>query len=349
MVNIAELVRNVYFWVVAILLLIVVAAHYTTVNSGTTHIVVIVLGIIPTGFCAVHFGYRPGFVVGLLLGLLLLADMAMFSVHTVNIEMSVELVTVAGLVGLGVVAGNWADRSRENGPHLEPGQYFWDFAAKTAVGQYITEREDEFLRRCLVDFPNKPKVIVDAGAGSGRFETLLASFASWVITTEIDQSLVHRLSQAGNNVLPLLVSDTAKCLPLADDSVDCVVCMEVPALAEQNWFYAECLRVLRPGGAIIVSVTNRLSWKGALAVLRPKRYVRKHARYYQRTIRDVRLTLKRDGFAIRRVAGLNWIPFPHASDSPLVRPVVVLEKTIGLHRLNCLSPWVLVEARKPLL
>jgi SAM-dependent methyltransferase len=346
MANIAELARNAYIWVVAILLLIVVAIHYATTGSGAIHIVVIVFGVIPAGFCAIHFGCRPGVVVGLLLGLLLIADMAMFSSHTVSGEIPVELATLAGLVGLGVVAGSWADRRKKNWPYQKQGQHFWDFAAETAMGQYITVAEEKFLRCCLADLTSTPRVIMDAGAGSGRFEPLLTSFASWVITTEVDRSLVRRLAQVGNNVLPLLVSNTSKCLPLADSSVDCVVCMEVPALSEQNWFYAECLRVLKPRGAIIFSVTNRLSWKGAFAALQPKRYTHKRAIYYQRPIRDIKLCLRRHGFTIRRAAGLNWIPFTRTSNSPLVRPVAILEKTTGLHRLNVLSPWVLIEARK---
>jgi SAM-dependent methyltransferase len=244
------------------------------------------------------------------------------------------------------VIGRWATSWRKSRPHRESGQYFWDFAAETAVGQYVTMREGEFLRHYFNDLPDTPRFVVDAGAGSGRLEPLLASFASWVIATEVERSLTYRLAQAGANVLPLLVSDANTSLPFADSSVQCVVCMEVPALAEQNWFYAECLRILKPGGAIIFSATNRLSWKGALATLQPKRYAHKRAIYYQRPIRDIKLCLKRYGFTVRRTAGLNWIPFPRTSDSPLVRPAAALEKIMGLHRLDSLSPWVLLEARK---
>ncbi len=345
MFKIAELGRNAYVWGVAILLLIATAAHYASADLGEVHLWVLFVGATPTIFCAMHFGLRWGTLVGLLSASLLFADVVLFPNHTVSSELAMELTALAGFLAVGAVVGDWADRRNKNRPSLKLGDY-WSFVAQTSMGQYITTEEWNFISRCLTDLPERPRVILDAGAGSGRFEPLLASFASWVICTEIDPSKIHRLTQAGGNIVPIVVHRASNCLPLADTSVGCVICMEVPALAEQGWFYAECQRVLRPGGAIVLLVTNRLSWKGALAAFWPTRYTYESRSYYQRTIGDIRLCLRRHGFTVRRAVGLNWLPFSRASDSPLVGALTALEKILQLHRLVFCSPWVLLEVRK---
>ena len=50
-------------------------------------------------------------------------------------------------------------------------------------------------------------------------------------------------------------------LPLADAAVDLVVCSQVVEhLWDQDAFVAECARVLRPGGGLVVTTPNRLTF-----------------------------------------------------------------------------------------
>jgi ubiquinone/menaquinone biosynthesis C-methylase UbiE len=130
--------------------------------------------------------------------------------------------------------------------HGKSWDYYWDYVAQTRLGRYITNIERDFILRCLSALREKPELILDAGAGSGRHVPLLSSFASWVIATEIESKLIQRISRVAPNVLPLLVSAASESFPVADRSVDCVICLEVPYIAEQNWFFAECKRVLKP-------------------------------------------------------------------------------------------------------
>lgn len=45
--------------------------------------------------------------------------------------------------------------------------------------------------------------------------------------------------------------------------------------------------------------------------------------------------------------GYNWLPFTHASDNALIRPLAKIESLLRLRRLPAISPWVLVSAHKP--
>ncbi|MGV0803483.1 class I SAM-dependent methyltransferase, partial [Mycolicibacterium elephantis] len=54
-------------------------------------------------------------------------------------------------------------------------------------------------------------------------------------------------------------------LPLADDEVDVVVNFQViEHLWDQGQFVSECLRVLRPGGTLLISTPNRITFSPGL-------------------------------------------------------------------------------------
>jgi DNA modification methylase len=70
------------------------------------------------------------------------------------------------------------------------------------MGKYITRVEEDFISQCLAEFPEKPEIILDTAAGSGRFEPVLTKLSSWVIATEAKPELMLILAQMGDNVLP---------------------------------------------------------------------------------------------------------------------------------------------------
>jgi len=345
--EVTKLYKNGYLWIGAALVLIATLIHYLSTSFITgVHLWMLLLGVISTVYCAIHLGFYVGILVGFLTGFMLIADIVLFSKHSGSGELATELAALGSYVVIGAAVGIWADRRNKDRPHPKRISDYWASVAETTMGWYITKIEKDFVSHCLTSLPEKPKTVLDVGAGFGKLEPLLANSASRVLCTEIDTSLTKKLARLGDNISPLLVSKASNCLPLADASIDYVICLEVPSLAEQDWFYAECHRVLKPQGAIVLSVTNRHSWKGTFASFWLKRYMWGDSRYYQHTLHDIRLCLKKHGFTVRRAVGLNWIPFLRASDSPLIGVFVALEKIMQLRRLVPWSPWVLLEGRK---
>lgn len=64
-------------------------------------------------------------------------------------------------------------------------------------------------------------------------------------------------------------------LPIADDSVESVLGIEVPVLDDPTSFLATCRRVLRTGGLVIFAAHHRRSYKGLLKRLTGRRKERR--------------------------------------------------------------------------
>jgi SAM-dependent methyltransferase len=102
-------------------------------------------------------------------------------------------------------------------------------------------------------------VVLEAGCGEGYGADLLAGVARRVIALDYDAlTAAHaahrypRLDVARTNLVAL---------PVRDGGVDVVVSLQViEHLWEQERFLRECRRVLRPGGALLISTPNRITF-----------------------------------------------------------------------------------------
>ena len=101
--------------------------------------------------------------------------------------------------------------------------------------------------------------VLEAGAGEGYGADLIANIARRVIGLDYDESSVAHI-RARYPRVEMLHGNLAE-LPLADASVDVVVNFQViEHLWDQGQFVAECLRVLRPGGVLLMSTPNRITF-----------------------------------------------------------------------------------------
>ena len=101
--------------------------------------------------------------------------------------------------------------------------------------------------------------VLEAGFGEGYGADLLAGVARRVVGVDYDQSAVAHV-QARYPRVEAHQGNLAE-LPLADASVDVVVNFQViEHLWDQSQFVSECLRVLRPGGLLLMSTPNRITF-----------------------------------------------------------------------------------------
>lgn len=102
-------------------------------------------------------------------------------------------------------------------------------------------------------------VVLEAGCGEGYGADLLAAVAARVLALDHDAAAavhVHRRYRRVDVARTDLVA-----LPVRDRSCDVVVSLQViEHLWEQQRFLRECRRVLRPGGALLVSTPNRITF-----------------------------------------------------------------------------------------
>ncbi|HPX35179.1 MAG TPA: methyltransferase domain-containing protein [Mycobacterium sp.] len=101
--------------------------------------------------------------------------------------------------------------------------------------------------------------VLEAGCGEGYGADLLAGSATRVVAVDYDAATVAHVRTRYPSIEVIAANLAA--LPLADASVDVVVNFQViEHLWDQPQFITECLRVLRPGGLLLISTPNRITF-----------------------------------------------------------------------------------------
>jgi SAM-dependent methyltransferase len=101
--------------------------------------------------------------------------------------------------------------------------------------------------------------VLEAGCGEGYGADLIAGVARRVIGLDYDDSAVAHV-RARYPRVEMMHANLAE-LPLDDGTVDVVVNFQViEHLWDQGQFVAECFRVLRPGGVLLMSTPNRITF-----------------------------------------------------------------------------------------
>jgi ubiquinone/menaquinone biosynthesis C-methylase UbiE len=127
-------------------------------------------------------------------------------------------------------------------------------------GNQLVELEQPVAREILDGLP--PGVALDAACGTGRRSVYLAELGHIVIGVDSSPAMLERARRKvpGGE----FHEADLRQLPLPDDHVDLVVCalapMHVPELAA---VFAELVRVLRPGGNLVIS-----DWRGLIGEVR---------------------------------------------------------------------------------
>lgn len=101
--------------------------------------------------------------------------------------------------------------------------------------------------------------VLEAGCGEGYGADLISRVANRVIGLDYDETTVAHVRSRYPRIE--MLHGNLAALPLPDESVDAVVNFQViEHLWDQGQFIAECRRVLRPGGALMISTPNRLTF-----------------------------------------------------------------------------------------
>jgi SAM-dependent methyltransferase len=102
-------------------------------------------------------------------------------------------------------------------------------------------------------------VVLEAGCGEGYGADLLARRARLVCAVDYDELTAVHVAKAYPRVRS--VRGNLVGLPVRASSVDVVASLQViEHLWDQEGFLAECHRVLRPGGRLLVTTPNRLTF-----------------------------------------------------------------------------------------
>jgi SAM-dependent methyltransferase len=144
-------------------------------------------------------------------------------------------------------------------------------------------------------------VVLEAGCGEGYGAHLLAKDAKSVIGLDYDLLTTQHVARAYPDIH--IVRGNLVKLPLAGATVDVVANLQViEHLWDQPGFLAECARVLRPGGRLLITTPNRITFSpGRDTPLNP---------FHTRELSGAELTglLQQAGFRVEIMAGLGHGP-----------------------------------------
>lgn len=141
-------------------------------------------------------------------------------------------------------------------------------------------------------------VVLEAGCGEGYGAGLFGQHARRVIALDYDQAAIGHVARS--YPAAQAVHGNLATLPLVDAGVDVVANLQVlEHLWDQYGFLAECRRVLRPGGRLLVTTPNRFTFSpDSDAPLNP---------YHTRELSPSELDemLGEAGFTVELLAGLH--------------------------------------------
>jgi SAM-dependent methyltransferase len=143
-------------------------------------------------------------------------------------------------------------------------------------------------------------VVLEAGCGEGYGADRIATVARTVLGLDYDAAAVGHAAGAYPRVT--VARGNLAGLPLRDGGVDVVVTLQViEHLWDQPGFLAECRRVLRPAGTLLVSTPNRLTFSPPNRPLNP---------FHHRELDPAEFTglLQDGGFEITRLLGVRHGP-----------------------------------------
>ena len=221
---------------------------------------------------------------------------------------------------------------------------FFDRTSKRYLAKYDelnTEGYSFRMRRDKVEKMIKGnhegKTLLDIGAGPGiMIEAILRYGYNVVAADAAPKMLELAKEQFGNNPkVEFLVTD-ARQIPKGDNSYDVATAMGlVEYFEEDDTYYKEMRRVLKPNGELIVSYTNIFSpWRVfnrvALMILRPLRKLvgidtsgkDNNIRHKEYTVSGVKEQLRKNGFEPTEVVYYNFKLIPYPLDNMLGRVTV---------------------------
>jgi SAM-dependent methyltransferase len=225
----------------------------------------------------------------------------------------------------------------------DPRTTYWERAAESAWGKYISGMEKDAILRAHA-LAGKPTKAVEIGCEGGRWSQMLAE-RGWKMTcTDVNAKVLATCQSRLPAASCILVEPSSEGIPCETASMGLMLCIEVPPVIKSSWFPRESARVLAEHGLLVGVFFNRWSVRGLLG--HATAAIRHSYDYYELSYGAWRRRLRKSGFAFRYEKGFCWFPFKRASNSRHIPLFVGIERYSRLQEAPELSPWVVFVAQR---
>ncbi len=173
--------------------------------------------------------------------------------------------------------------------------------------------------------------VLDAGCGTGPFTLAARSRGARVTSVDIGIELLRRARDKGAE---RPVAGDAAALPFADASFDLVISSEcIEHTAQPDRTVTDLLRVLRPGGTLVLTCPNR-TWRWSVTIanalnLRPYRGLENWPSWWM-----LRRWVQAHGGTPTRHVGIHAFPFILTVTHPILRRLDQLGTVLGPAYVN---------------
>jgi SAM-dependent methyltransferase len=219
----------------------------------------------------------------------------------------------------------------------------WETVARTRWGGYTSDVARHMIELAH-DLSPRTTSALDIGCDGGRWCRFLWELGWEVTGTEINEASLNLLKKRIPAAECILVQPEDDTIPCKSNAFDLVLCIDVVAVIQSQWFMDEIFRVMRPNGLLVGVFHNLYSFRGIF--LHFKAVLLGKFDYYKIDYPSWKIKLIDKGFQIMDEVGYCWFPFPRASNSVLVPYFTRLEKALGLRKLINVSPWIAFIAQK---
>lgn len=204
------------------------------------------------------------------------------------------------------------------------------------MNRYDLERRLQVVfEQLLAEVDLHGTLLLDAGCGTGFFSARAARSGAQVVSLDVGKDLLRETRRKG--IASIVAGDAAR-MPIRDASFDVVVSSEcIEHTRSPRDTLRELVRVLRPGGWLVVTCPNAL-WRWSCTIanalhLRPYQGVENWPAW-----RELRLWANEAGVEVRHQIGLHLFPFVLKASHPVLRQLDRLGGRLGRVYVNqCLA------------